>query len=42
MGEEWKGGNMLSVGGGFKVNLLKKEVEKLKDEKNLVIMFSDR
>lgn len=41
MGERWMGGDMQGVGGGQKVNLLKKEVEKLKHKDNLVIMFTD-
>ncbi|KAK7094083.1 procollagen-lysine,2-oxoglutarate 5-dioxygenase 1-like [Littorina saxatilis] len=41
MGETWKGGNMNFAGGGFKVNLLKKEVEKHRDDENLIIMFTD-
>ncbi|XP_076452068.1 procollagen-lysine,2-oxoglutarate 5-dioxygenase 1-like [Babylonia areolata] len=41
MGEKWKGGDMDYPGGGHKVNLLKKEVEKYKETDNLVIMFTD-
>ena len=41
MGEEWKGGDMLHPGGGYKINLLKEELANHKDNKNLVIMFTD-
>ncbi|XP_073840041.1 procollagen lysyl hydroxylase [Musca autumnalis] len=39
--QEWQGGDMTSVGGGFKVNLLKAAVKPLKDEKDTLIMFTD-
>ncbi|XP_061393168.1 procollagen-lysine,2-oxoglutarate 5-dioxygenase [Musca vetustissima] len=39
--QEWKGGDMSSVGGGFKVNLLREAVRPLKDEKDTLIMFTD-
>lgn len=43
MHEEWKGGNMaLYPGGGHKLNLLRKEIELLKNETDLVVMFTDR
>ena len=43
MGKEWKGGDMTHfAGGGHKVNLLKKEVEKYKADDDLIIMFTDR
>lgn len=43
MHEEWKGGNMeLYPGGGHKLNLLRKEIEFLKNETDLVVMFTDR
>ncbi|XP_028394041.1 multifunctional procollagen lysine hydroxylase and glycosyltransferase LH3-like [Dendronephthya gigantea] len=42
MHEEWKGGNMeLHPGGGHKLNLLRKEIELLKNETDLVVMFTD-
>ncbi|CAB3978182.1 procollagen-lysine,2-oxoglutarate 5-dioxygenase 3-like [Paramuricea clavata] len=42
MHEEWKGGNMeLYPGGGHKLNLLRKEIEFLKNETDLVVMFTD-
>ena len=43
MHEEWKGGNMeLYPGGGHKLNLLPKEIELVKNETDLVVMFTDR
>ena len=41
MGDEWKGGDMSKPGGGFKINLLKEELANHKDNKNLIIMFTD-
>ena len=41
MGEEWKGGDMTKPGGGFKVNLLKEELKNHRDDKGLVVMFTD-
>lgn len=41
MGQEWLGGDMNYAGGGYKVNLLKKELEEHKDKPNLVILFTD-
>ena len=41
MGQGWKGGNMAYAGGGWKVNLLKEELEKMKDEVNTIVMFTD-
>ena len=43
MHKEWKGGNMeLYPGGGYKLNLLRKEIELVKNETDLVVMFTDR
>jgi hypothetical protein len=43
MHEKWKGGNMeLYPGGGHKLNLLRKEIELVKNETDLVVMFTDR
>lgn len=43
MHEEWQGGNMeLYPGGGHKLNLLRKEIEGLKNETDLVVIFTDR
>lgn len=33
---------MKSIGGGQKINLLKKEVVKYKDDPNKIIIFTDR
>ncbi|KAK3866303.1 hypothetical protein Pcinc_028164 [Petrolisthes cinctipes] len=42
MNQEWEGGDMTNdVGGGQKVNILKQELEKYKDDKNKVIIFTD-
>lgn len=42
LGEEWKGGDIANtVGGGQKVLLLKEELEKHKDDKDKIIMFTD-
>ena len=42
MGQEWFGGDMLSIGGGQKVILLKEEMKLHKDSDDLVVMFVDR
>ena len=43
MNEVWKGGNVrTSTGGGFKVNLLKRNLERYKDDKDLILFFTDR
>nr|CAB3264953.1 procollagen-lysine,2-oxoglutarate 5-dioxygenase 3-like [Phallusia mammillata] len=42
MNEEWTGGDVrVTVGGGMKVNLLKKALGKYKDNQNLVLFFTD-
>lgn len=41
MGTEWLGGNMKHQGGGYKVNLLKKALQPLKDSRT-IILFTDR
>ncbi|XP_059089131.1 multifunctional procollagen lysine hydroxylase and glycosyltransferase LH3-like isoform X1 [Tigriopus californicus] len=41
MGEKWEGGDMNFPGGGFKVNLLKKELEEYKEKEDLIILFTD-
>ena len=41
MGEKWLGGDMNYPGGGFKVNLLKKELEQHKDDPDKIILFTD-
>lgn len=43
MGEKWKGGDVgHSIGGGQKVRLLKKAMEALADQEDLVILSVDR
>ena len=41
MGQVWQGGDMNYPGGGWKVNLLKEEMEKLKEKKGTIAMFTD-
>ena len=41
MGQVWQGGDMNYPGGGWKVNLLKEEMEKHKDKKDTLVMFTD-
>ncbi|CAD5125250.1 DgyrCDS13492 [Dimorphilus gyrociliatus] len=41
LGEEWRGGSMLSIGGGYKVNLLKKGLKDIKDREDLLVLFTD-
>jgi hypothetical protein len=41
--EEWRGGNTkINPGGGQKVNILVRELEKYKNDKDKIIIFSDR
>lgn len=42
LGVAWEGGNMENIGGGHKINLLKAELYKYKDDENKIIMFTDR
>ncbi|XKL67716.1 hypothetical protein PGB90_003207 [Kerria lacca] len=42
LGTKWKGGDMTSKGGGFKVNLLKEAIKPYSKDKNTVILFTDR
>uniref|UniRef100_A0A8C4MQ12 Procollagen-lysine,2-oxoglutarate 5-dioxygenase 1 n=1 Tax=Equus asinus asinus TaxID=83772 RepID=A0A8C4MQ12_EQUAS len=42
LGEDWDGDKETSAGGGLKVRLLKKALEKHADKENLVILFTDR
>ena len=40
--EEWKGGDMNSVGGGYKINLLKEALAKMDEiHKDAIILFTD-
>lgn len=42
-GEEWRGGDIQRYpGGGQKINILAAAVEKYKEEKDLLLLFTDR
>ena len=43
MGEDWKGGDDMAnkPGGGFKVNLLKADLEQYKNRDDLILLFTD-
>jgi hypothetical protein len=42
MGEEWRGGDVARfAGGGHKINMLVRDLAPYKDDKELVIMFTD-
>ncbi|TDG49724.1 hypothetical protein AWZ03_003962 [Drosophila navojoa] len=41
LGEEWQGGDMKGLGGGYKINLLRKAVQELKDAEDTIILFTD-
>ncbi|XP_017861023.1 PREDICTED: procollagen-lysine,2-oxoglutarate 5-dioxygenase 1 [Drosophila arizonae] len=41
LGEQWQGGDMKGLGGGYKINLLRKAVEELKDAEDTIILFTD-
>ncbi|CAF1410609.1 unnamed protein product [Adineta steineri] len=42
LGQQWKGGNMKhSAGGGQKINLLRENLVRYKDDKTKIILFSD-
>lgn len=42
LNEPWRGGDMTSVGGGYKINLLKDALKKLStDDKDKLILFTD-
>ncbi|XP_062612335.1 multifunctional procollagen lysine hydroxylase and glycosyltransferase LH3-like [Saccostrea cucullata] len=42
MGQDWRGGDVANhAGGGHKVNILRKELEKYKDRDDLILMFTD-
>lgn len=42
LGEPWLGGNMNSVGGGYKVNLLKDALVNYKNDNRTIVIFTDR
>lgn len=42
LGQEWKGGDMKNAaGGGQKINILRENLAKYKDDKTTIILFSD-
>ncbi|XP_058129261.1 procollagen-lysine,2-oxoglutarate 5-dioxygenase [Anopheles ziemanni] len=41
MGKPWLGGNMKSVGGGYKINLLREALKPYRDEQDRVVLFTD-
>lgn len=41
MGAGWQGGDMNGVGGGYKVNLLKKAVKPLVVDEDVIVLFTD-
>ncbi|XP_043280130.1 procollagen-lysine,2-oxoglutarate 5-dioxygenase isoform X2 [Venturia canescens] len=41
MGKAWKGGSMLSTGGGYKIRLLKQELSAYKDDREKIVLFTD-
>lgn len=41
MGVSWKGGDMSSLGGGYKLNLLREALRPYKDDSEMIIMFTD-
>ena len=42
MGEKWTGGDMDHPGGAAKINMIKKEIFKYREDANQIIMFTDR
>ena len=43
MGEKWRGGDMKrSAGGGQKVNILIRELDKYKNDNTTILLFTDR
>ncbi|XP_035896526.1 procollagen-lysine,2-oxoglutarate 5-dioxygenase [Anopheles stephensi] len=41
MGKPWLGGNMKSVGGGYKINLLREALKPYRAEKDRLVLFTD-
>ncbi|GAB0087403.1 hypothetical protein DMENIID0001_017010 [Sergentomyia squamirostris] len=41
MGTPWRGGDMKSLGGAYKINLLRNAIEPYKKDKDKIIMFTD-
>ena len=43
MNQEWLGGDLADgTGGGHKINILKKDLVKYKDDNHLLLMITDR
>jgi hypothetical protein len=42
MGQPWKGGNMKSVGGGFKLLKFKETLQPYAQNKDMVVLLTDR
>lgn len=43
LGKEWRGGNVkTSRGGGYKINLFKDALKKYHDDKERIVIFTDR
>lgn len=42
MYEEWQGGNMEDIGGGYKINLLRDALEPYKNDDQKIVLFTDR
>lgn len=42
LGEPWRGGNVMTyAGGGYKINLLKKALEKYQNDEKKIVLFTD-
>ncbi|XP_058057843.1 procollagen-lysine,2-oxoglutarate 5-dioxygenase [Anopheles bellator] len=41
LGKPWRGGNMKSVGGGYKINLLREALKPFRDDEDRLILFTD-
>lgn len=41
MGFKWRGGDMLSTGGGYKLNLLKRALDELESADETIVLFTD-
>lgn len=42
LNQEWRGGKMESIGGGYKVNLLRQALEPFRDDNKKIVLFTDR
>ncbi|XP_052865938.1 procollagen-lysine,2-oxoglutarate 5-dioxygenase [Anopheles cruzii] len=41
LGKPWRGGDMKSVGGGYKINLLREALKPFRDDEDRLILFTD-